>query len=172
MSGNLMNIILRATERLSDWFARISAVILGLMTVLIIVEIFIWNIFTKTTVIVDEYCAYGFAAIIFLGAGYCLKEKGHIRITLLLSYLPKKLSRRLTFFATCVTTMFMGYIWFFLFRMVHAAYRYNSTSGTLTHTPIWIPQSVMLIGAAALLLQFVGICLKTYNAISTGEEVV
>ncbi|MEW5908758.1 MAG: TRAP transporter small permease [Thermodesulfobacteriota bacterium] len=167
-----MNQIIRATEKLSDWLAKISAVILGLMTVLIIVEIFIWNLFVKTTVIVDEYCAYGFAAIIFLGAGYCLKEKGHIRITLILGYLPEKLSRILTFGATCTTTLFMGYIWWFLFKMVSAAFRYHSTSGTLTHTPIWIPQSFMLIGAAALFIQMVGISLKTYAAIQNGEEVV
>jgi len=59
--------------------------LLGLMSVLILVEIFLWNIFEATTLIADEYSAYGLATIIFLGSGYCLKEKGHIRITLVLT---------------------------------------------------------------------------------------
>jgi TRAP-type C4-dicarboxylate transport system permease small subunit len=160
------------TEWLSDWLAYIAAVCLGLMTVLILVEIFLWNVFTKTTLIADEYCAYGLAAIIFLGAGYCLKEKGHIRITLVLGFLPSRLAAVITCAATALTTIFMGYLWWYLFKMVSAAYRYDSTSGTLTNTPLWIPQTVMLIGAAGFLVQLAGTTLKTYQAIASGEEVV
>lgn len=167
-----MTPIIKRTEWLSDWMARISAILLGLMTLLILVEIFLWNVFTKTTLIADEYCAYGLAAIIFLGAGYCLKEKGHIRITLVLSFLPERLSRVITFAATVLTTVFMGYLWWYLFKMVRGAFRYESTSGTLTNTPLWIPQTIMLIGAAGFFIQLVGMSLKTYQAISSGEEVV
>ncbi len=167
-----MNTFTRLIENLSDWIARISAVMLGLMTILILVEIFLWNIFTKTTLIADEYSAYGLAAIIFLGAGYCLKERGHIRITLVLGFLPEKLSRTITFAATGITTAFMGYLWWYLFKMVRSAVRYNSTSGTLTNTPLWIPQTLMLIGAACFLIQLLATTLKTYQAIGTGEEVV
>ena len=167
-----MNSLVRWIGKLSDWVASISAVMLGLMTLLILVEIFVWNVFKQTTLIADEYCAYGLAAIIFLGAGYCLKEKGHIRITLVLGFLPEKLSRVITCVATGVTTVFMGYLWWYLLKMVQAAMRYNSTSGTLTHTPLWIPQTVMLIGAACFFLQLVATTLKTYQAIETGEEVV
>ena len=159
-------------ENLSDWMARISGVMLGLMSILILIEIFLWNTFEKTTLIADEYCAYGLAAIIFLAAGYCLKEKGHIRITLVLGFLPEKLSRIITFGATGITTAFMGYLWLYLFKMVRAAVRYESTSGTLTNTPLWIPQTLMLIGAACFLMQLFTTTIKTYQAIRTGEEVL
>jgi TRAP-type C4-dicarboxylate transport system permease small subunit len=167
-----MNTLVGLIEKLSDWMAGISGVMLGLMTLLILVEIFLWNIFQKTTLIADEYCAYGLAAIIFLGAGYCLKEKGHIRITLVLGFLPEKLSRIITFLATTITTVFMGYLWWYLFKMVRSAVRYNSTSGTLTNTPLWIPQTLMLIGAACFFIQLVAVTIRTYQAIGTGEEVV
>ena len=167
-----MTPLIQWTERLSDWLARISAVMLGLMTLLILVEIFLWNVFTKTTLIADEYCAYGLAAIIFLGAGYCLKEKGHIRITLVLGFLPGPLSRSITFAATVLTTVFMGYLWWYLFKMVQTAYRYESTSGTLTNTPLWIPQTIMLVGAAGFFIQLVGTSLRTFQAIASEEEVV
>ncbi len=167
-----MNRIVRLTESVSNWAAWISALLLGLMTILILVEILLWNTIEKTTLIADEYCAYGLAAIIFLGAGYCLKEKGHIRITLVLGFLPPKAARIITFLATGVTTLFMGYLWWYLLKMVQAAVRYQSTSGTLTNTPIWIPQTLMLIGAAGFLLQLMGMTIKTYTAIESGEEVV
>lgn len=152
--------------------ANISAVILGLLTVLILVEIFIWNLFQKTTLIADEYSAYGLAAIIFMGAGFCLKEKGHIRITLILGFLPETPARVITFIATVITTVFMGYLWWYLFKMVRSALRYESTSGTLTNTPLWIPQAVMLLGAACFCIQLAATCIKTWQAIKTREEVV
>jgi TRAP-type C4-dicarboxylate transport system permease small subunit len=167
-----MNAFVRLTEILSNRMATISAVMLGLMTILILVEIFLWNTFEKTTLIADEYCAYGLAAIIFLGAGYCLKERGHIRITLVLGFLPEKLSRIITFVATGITTAFMGYLWWYLFKMVRATVHYNTTSGTLTNTPLWIPQTVMLFGAACFFIQLIATTIKTYQAIRTGEEVI
>lgn len=167
-----MNKFVKLSDSLSNVTANISAVILGIMTLLILVEIFLWNVFEKTTLIADEYSAYGLAAIIFLGAGYCLKERGHIRITLVLGFLPGKLSRVITFFATLVTTLFMGYLWWYLFKMVRSAFRYESTSGTLTNTPLWIPQTIMLAGAAAFFIQLAATCVKTFAAIRTKEEVV
>jgi TRAP-type C4-dicarboxylate transport system permease small subunit len=167
-----MQFIIRTIEAMSDWAARISSVILGLMTVLILVEIFLWNVFEETTLIADEYSAYGLAAIIFLGSGYCLKERGHIRIPLVLNFLPEKPTRVITFVATAVTTLFMVYMWWYLFLMVKATVRYDSTSGTLTNTPLWIPQTVMLVGAACFLIQLAGTTLKTYRAIRTGEDAV
>ncbi len=167
-----MHRFVRATETLSDWMAGISAVMLALMTLLILVEILLWNTMSKTTLIADEYSAYGLAAIIFMGAGYCLKEKGHIRITLVLGFLPQRLAAVITCAATGLTTAFMGYLWWYLFNMVRATIRYNSTSGTLTQTPLWIPQTLMLIGAACFFVQLVGMTVKTYTAIHTREEVV
>jgi len=167
-----MNAVIGFVEKVSDWLARCSAVILGLLTVLILVEIFLWNVFEKTTLVADEYSAYGLAAIIFMGAGYCLKEKGHIRITLVLTFLPEKTTRWITFLATVLTTVFAGYLWWYLYKMVNSAYRYESTSGTLTNTPLWIPQTIMLVGAAGFVLQLAATSLRTYQAIKTGEEVV
>ena len=167
-----MKTLVKLSDTLSDIMANISAVILGLMTLLILVEIFLWNMFEKTTLVADEYSAYGLAAIIFLGAGYCLKEKGHIRITLVLGFLPELAARIITFIATLTTTVFMGYLWWYLYKMVKSAMRYESTSGTLTNTPLWIPQTVMLVGAAAFFIQLLATTIKTFDAIQTKEEVV
>lgn len=167
-----MNRFVKFSDRLSDFMANVSAVILALMTLVILVEIVLWSTLKKTTLIADEYSAYGLAAIIFLGAGYCLKEKGHIRITLVLGFLPEFAARIITCIATVITTVFMGYLWWYLYKMVKSAIRYESTSGTLTNTPLWIPQTIMLVGAAVFFVQLVATCIKTAAAIQSGEEVI
>ncbi len=167
-----MNTFIRFSNKLSDILAVLSGIILGLMAVLILLEIFLWNLFEKTTLVADEYSAYGLAAIIFLGAGHCLKEKGHIRITLVLALLPDKIVRIISFLATALTTVFMGYLWYYLYLMVRSSIRYGSTSGTLTNTPLWIPQMLMLVGAACFLLQLLATSCASWQAIRTGEEVL
>jgi len=166
-----MPLLVRVIDRINNQMVLIAAVILGLMTFVILLEIFLWNTLSTSTLIADEYSAYGLAAITFLGAGFCLKEKGHIRINLVLVALPAKLTRIVTFVSTCLATVFMGCLWWYLFKMVASTVRYQSTSGTLTNTPLWIPQTVMLIGAAAFVLQFLSSCIKTFQAIQTGEDV-
>lgn len=148
-----MRQIVTIIEYLSDLSARFSALVLGLMTALILVEIFLWNFFTKTTLIADEYSAYGLAVLIFLGCGYTLKEKGHIRIELILNLLPQGPARFIKLIAGCLSTLLLGYITWQLFRMTHSSWNYGSTSGTLTATPLWIPQALIVIGAALFTLQ-------------------
>ena len=167
-----MQSLIRLTEKISDLAAGLAAVLLGLMAALILLEIALWNTMKKTTLIADEYSAYGLAAVIFLGAGYCLKEKGHIRITIVLGMLPNRLARVVTFFSTLVTAAFMSYLWWYLLKLVMSSHRYGSTSGTLTATPLWIPQALMLFGAACFALQLYGMVFKTLAAIGGGEEAV
>ncbi len=164
--------ILRAIDRFSRAMAGISAVILAAMALLILVEIILWNSLEKTTLIADEYSAYGLAAITFLGAGYCLKEKGHIRITLVLGLLPPRSARIISAVATALTTIFMGYLWWYLLLMVRSSCRYHSTSGTLTNTLLWIPQALMLAGATAFLLQLAATAVKAFLALGSDEETV
>ena len=158
-----MAYILRLIDTGNDWLVRGSAVILALLTILILVEIGLWNTLKVTTLVADEYSAYGLAAIIFLGAGYTLKEKGHIRITLVLNLLPKRLAALVAALASSGTLFFIGYLTWQLYRMTASAHRYGSTSGTLTATPIWIPQAIVVVGAGFFALQTAAEALRVWQ---------
>jgi len=158
-----MSRILHFIDTLNDWLARGSAIILGLMTILILVEIGLWNTLKVTTLMADEYSAYGLAAIIFLGAGYTLKEKGHIRITLVLNLLPNRFASLITALATSGTTFFIGYLVWQLYRMTASTHHYGSTSGTLTATPLWIPQTIVVIGAVFFAVQMMAESLRAWQ---------
>ena len=158
-------------EALNTWIARIAAVILALMAVLILLEILLWNTLNKSMIIADEYSAYGLAAIVFLGAGHCLKQRGHIRISIVLRLLPKNAERVITFVVTVICTIFMGYLLMNLYQMTAEAFRYGSTSGTLSNTKLWIPKSLMVIGGFFFFLQLIAASINTLLGISRGEDV-
>ncbi len=167
-----MHKIVDGIDRLSIFLGRVSAVVLVLMTLLILVEIALWSLFQQTTMVSDEYSSYAMATIVFFGAGFCLKDKGHIRITLLLNFLPATLAKGLIFFSTLLSTAFMGYLWWYLYKMCLAAWKYNSMSGTLTRTPLWIPMLLMLVGAVGFFLQLLAELAKAYRDINDPHAVI
>lgn len=162
-----MEKLVRGIDILNVWMARISGIILGIMVILILTEIFLWNTVQVTTLIADEYSAYGLAIIIFLGAGYTLKEKAHIRITLIVDRLPLKIANVLILVTATFTTAFMGYLWYYLYKMMFSSYRYGSTSGTLTETLLWIPQAFLVIGASAFTLQLLAEIIRAFQGLKS-----
>ncbi|MCG8339354.1 MAG: TRAP transporter small permease [Proteobacteria bacterium] len=157
-----MKQLLKAIDRINDAFAYLAAFILAAIVLLILFEIFLWNAFEVSTIIADEYSAYGLAALVFLGAGYTLRKDGHIRITLIVNHVPPGFSSFLKKLAPTVSTIFMAYLLYYLYRMIAATFRYETTSGTLTETPIWIPQAIMFVGAVAFFLQLVAVTIRAY----------
>lgn len=160
-----MGILLRSIDKLNQVLMFLSALILGGTVILILAEIFLWNVFEATTLVADEYSAYGLAIIVFWGAGITLKQDGHIRITLITSLLPQFYAKVLDFLATAVTTAFATYLVYYLYRMVSATFRYNSTSGTLSNTPLWIPQALLLLGCIAFALQLLARTIRSFQAL-------
>jgi TRAP-type C4-dicarboxylate transport system permease small subunit len=157
-------------DQVSLLLARAAAFFLLLMTLLIVAEILLWNLFGATTLIADEYSAYLMAGMIFLGAGYCLREKGHIQVSLVLDLLPRKLADFFYFISCLASTIVMGYLWYYLYKMVESTWRYGSMSGTMTRTPLSIPMLVVLLGATGFLLQLVAETVKTYQSIGSGRK--
>ena len=158
-----MEKILRGIDRINDGLAYLAAILLAMIVVLILLEILLWNTLQVSTIIADEYSAYGLAALVFLGAGYTLRNNGHIRITLVVNHIPEGIARFLKRLAPTISTLFMGYLLYYLFKMIAATYRYDTTSGTLTDTPIWIPQTVMYVGAIAFFLQLLALTIRAYK---------
>jgi TRAP-type C4-dicarboxylate transport system permease small subunit len=74
---------------------------------------------------------------------------------------PERIAGWIEAVATAVSTGFMGYLLYYLYRMVSSTWSYDSTSGTLTNTPLWIPQGIMLLGALAFFLQLLATTLRS-----------
>ncbi len=159
--------LLHYVDRLNRGMAFVAAIILGGTVLLILLEIFLWNFFQQTTLISDEYSAYGLAILVFWGAGLTLHEGGHIRIELILKLFPQRTADWIGVFATAIATGFMGYLLYYLYRMVASTWHYESTSGTLTNTPLWIPQSIMWLGAFAFFLQLLATTLRSAKKLNS-----
>jgi C4-dicarboxylate transporter DctQ subunit len=100
----------------------------------------------------DELAGYLLVAMVMLGAGDATRRGAHIEVDLLTSYLgarAKMVVRAVSLLAIAVFGAFMAYgAW----GMLSFSYMVGLLSTGYMALPLWIPQSLMLVGMAVMTL--------------------
>lgn len=97
-----------------------------------------------------EYAGYAMAAASFLAFANALNRGAHIRVSILLQAVPKPARRWLEIWCFGVGAAVMWYFTYYAQRFVYWSWKFNEVSQGQDRTPLWIPQSAMLIGAAIM----------------------
>ncbi len=97
-----------------------------------------------------EYAGYAMAAASFLAFANALNKGSHIRVSLLLNALPEATRRWFEVWCFAIGTAVMWYFVWYGYRFVYWSWKFNDISQGQDKTPLWIPQSVMLLGAVIL----------------------
>lgn len=91
---------------------------------------------------------YAMAAAGSLGLAYTFGSGGHIRVDLVLNALAEGPRRRLDQIALLATTASVGYLAYYLSRMVSLSWSYGDLSDKSDAAPLWIPQLPVAFGVA------------------------
>jgi TRAP-type C4-dicarboxylate transport system permease small subunit len=141
-----------------DWLYRISGVLAALCLIGILVMIvaqmvarWIGDIFPGA----PQYAGYLMAAASFLAFANALNSGAHIRVSILLNAVPAKVKWVLEVWCFGIATATSAYFVYYAYWFVYWSWRFNEVSQAQDASPLWIPQSVMVIGGAFLLIAFV-----------------
>ena len=148
---------MRQSLRLLDKFANylfcvsigIGVVQVGLVLVMITVGVFVrW--FGGTMAFVEEYVGYSLVYTTYMALAYAVKTGDHTKIDIVFNRLSKKTQRiveKIGLFLTLATTaMLLKYGWHLWMKTIEV----NWKSITRYPTPLWIPQTFMVVGLAIL----------------------
>ena len=94
-----------------------------------------------------EYSGYCMAAASFFALAYTFVEGGHIRITLFLEKLSGFKKKIVEIWCLAIASFFSGYLSFYFIKMLIISYKFQERSEGADEILIWIPQSVVAIGA-------------------------
>ena len=100
--------------------------------------------------VTDEMSEYALALGATWALAYTLKAGGHVRVDIVLPYLPDMLRRLLDAFAMAVMTAFAATVSFFLWKLVGSSYAIGATGHSIIQTPQWLPQTMMATGYSFL----------------------
>jgi TRAP-type C4-dicarboxylate transport system permease small subunit len=149
-----MRLLVRAVEGLASLLAWLSMAGVFTMMVLIVVDVVLRTFFRSSLLFVDEVCGYLLVAVAFFAYAEALKRDVHVRVDMLFQMLPRRLQARFDLVFAAVSVAAVGTVGWASVVMVSRAYERNVIVPGVLLTPVWIPQIAVIIGLAALLLQF------------------
>ncbi len=130
--------------------------------------------FLGFTIDSTETAGFCMAASTFLGLAHTFKRGGHIRVTLLIRYLPPGLRRLVELFCLAFTAAGLAYFTYWAADFVYFSYVFDEISPGLMAIPFWIPRSGMLLGLVimtiAVIDEFVLVLSGTLPAYETHTE--
>ena len=99
-----------------------------------------------------EFSQYAMAAIFALASGPAIRTAVHVRITLVTEKLPASVSRWMDILANFVALAIVAAIVSAMWTKVSVSFDRNILATSVSKTPLWIPQAVILWGFAQLWL--------------------
>lgn len=165
-----MKTCIRWVDRISGWSAALCGFILCFSLVLILTEIVLRGAFSKTLFITEEYSGYLMSALTFMGLSYTMREKGHIRVTLLQGVLSN--TGKLILDLVC---FLIGFLTFSFIAWQCALFFWDSVitqsrSMQISETYLAIPQAFMPLGSGLLALQLLSEAMKCLIVLK-GEDI-
>ena len=97
-----------------------------------------------------DYAGYAMAAASFLAFASALNKGAHIRVSIVLNALGTRARRWLNIWCFSIGAAIAWYFVFYAQKFVYWSWKFGDISQGQDKTPLWIPQSLMLIGAVIL----------------------
>ncbi len=97
-----------------------------------------------------DYAGYAMAAASFLAFANALNRGSHIRVSILINAVGPRPRWFLEIWCFAIATATMWYFVYYAQRFVYWSWKFNDISQGQDKTPLWIPQSVMLLGAVIM----------------------
>jgi TRAP-type mannitol/chloroaromatic compound transport system permease small subunit len=105
-----------------------------------------------TTRVTDEISGYFLVLAATWGFAYALRTEAHVRIDVLLPYMPRWL-RVFVDFLTLILTAFLSWLFSWkIWLLVVDSLQTNIKSSTYMLTPLWVPQGILWVGFTLLAL--------------------
>lgn len=145
----------RFIDSLNDRLGRAVSYLVVPMIVIMVLEVVLRYFFTAPTIWALEGAQLLFGFMFMLGAGYTLKEDGHIRVEIAYSFVSRRTQAGMKIFA-------LIFLFFYCGTVLHygAIKAYESTIILEQHFSVWSPYifpSFICIPLAAVLMMCQGV---------------
>lgn len=145
--------------------AAVAAILLAGIGVLILAQI-VGRFFGIVVPSANEISGFFLATSTFLALAYSFRAGSHIRVTLVVSHLPKRFHNASVVLALSVATVLSGYFTYYAYNLAAESLRYGDLSDGLIGVPLWIPQSSMAFGLVMMTIA----CLDELVRVLRGRE--
>lgn len=154
-----MKIILTIADRASALGAAVASVLLVLMVAHTVLEILLRTVGMSTHTL-DELVGYELAAMIFLGLGQALRQGALIRVDILLSRLHGRVRRAVEALGALLSLLAVVFLCHYFYLAITRFLARGTLSNSLLAVPLWIPNTIIVVGLIIFGLQLVAYLLR------------
>ena len=157
------------TKWLTTGAGDIAGIAVLFISLAIAVDVFMRYVFNAPSIWVNEVSCYILLAMTFLGLAYTHREKGHIKVDVIIKRLPKQAQDWMSVIHSIVFLIFIGVLFYLTWDVFSISIKLGTTSRSIWDIPLapwqaFIPLGLIIIG---LLL----ICnIYTESKIATGKS--
>ena len=161
--GTTVDIILRAGGIAAE-------IMLASLAVMVTVEVVTRNLFGISIGIVDELMGYFLVGTVFLGLGQSIREGALLRVDVFVNWLSTPVARFLDRAFAIVGVIVLCIYLYELWQLVGSSYRRGAVSGSTVAIPLWVPQSLMVIGVMLGIIGFLVLVFRPVAAQNDGAQ--
>lgn len=142
-----------ALRRCLDFLYGLSGV-LGALCLIAILGLIVLQMLARWTGEVfpgaPNYAGYAMAAASFFAFANALGRGAHIRVSILLNAVPARVKLVLEIWCFALGAAIAAYFTYYAYNFVYWSWKFNDVSQGQDAAPLWIPQSVMILGGGLL----------------------
>jgi TRAP-type transport system small permease protein len=143
----------KAIDRVSGFLTHIAMWGVFALMLLVVIDVGMRALFNRSTLIADEMGGYLLALIAYLGMAEAYRLGRHIRVDIVTARLPGRLRAWLDVVLCCVGLVALILVIWRAIIMVHRSQVGNVIIPGIILTPVYLPQTLVVIGLIALALQ-------------------
>ena len=142
-----------ALRKLLD-FLYLAAGVLAALCLITILSLIVVQMLARWTGEVfpgaPNYAGYAMAAASFFAFANALGRGSHIRVSILLNAVPRRVRWALEVWCFGLGAAIAAYFTYYAYTFVYWSWKFNDVSQGQDASPLWIPQSVMVLGGGLL----------------------
>ena len=134
------------------------------------IEVVRREVFSYSSIWGEEIVRYSFIYLAWIGAASAVKERGHIRIDVILNYVPKTIKTLLYMFGDLVMLIVAMIALFYSWEAVHVSWKFGSVTHGLRVSQVWFLFAVPF-GFALIMFRLVQSFLRDLSDLRNGRAV-
>ncbi|WP_171097186.1 MULTISPECIES: TRAP transporter small permease [unclassified Ruegeria] len=134
------------------------------------IEVVRREVFSYSSIWGEEMVRYSFIYLAWIGAAAAVKERGHIRIDVLMHYVPGTMKTLLYIFGDIVMFIVALVAIYWSFETVHVSWKFGSVTHGLRISQVWFLMAVPF-GFALVILRLVQSFLRDVSDLRNGRPV-
>lgn len=136
-------------QKLYRAFAHLAAACICIIALGVVIEI-ILRIFGTSLPGIIEVATFALVGASFLALAHTFRSNVHIRITMIIGRLSPGKRRNVEIWSLAISLVISVWFTFHCCIMALDAYEFNDRSDGLLSIPLWIPQTMMILGIGLL----------------------